>query len=65
MRQPDDPGPDAWKDLELDPLDPPGPFEDPFAGLKSQTWVRVYLLLVVLVAIAWAAWSVYAPTVPS
>ncbi len=28
-----------------DPLDPPDPFEDPFAGLKSQTWVRVYLVL--------------------
>jgi hypothetical protein len=55
MRQPDDPG--------LDPLDPPDPFEDPFAGLKSQTWVRVYLILVFLGAIAWAAWSVYASTV--
>lgn len=54
MRQPDDPGPD--------PLEPP---EDPFAGLKSQTWVRVYLLLVVLGAIAWAAWSVYARPVPT
>ncbi len=50
MRQPDDPGPE--------PHDP-----DPFAGLKSQTWVRVYLLLVFLAAIVWAAWLGYDPTV--
>jgi len=54
VRQPDDPG-----------LDPPPAPEDPFAGLKRQTWVRFYLAAVVLGAIAWAAWSVYAPTVPS
>ncbi len=53
MRQPDDPG-----------LDPPPAPEDPFAGLKRQTWVRVYLVIVVA-AIAFASWSAYARPVPS
>ena len=53
MRQPDDPG-----------LDPPPAPEDPFAGLKSQTWVRVYRVIVVA-AIAFASWSAYARPVPS
>lgn len=69
MRQPDDPGVDrpAWSDPDIDPLDPPGPFDpDPFYNLKRQVWVRVYLVLAflfVLALVAMCGSSVYPPGV--
>jgi len=55
VRQPDDPGVEPWKDIKIDPLDPPEPFDpDPMKRVRESPFIRAYLAIIILVIIATA-----------